>query len=178
MLRRLFQSLPLAGRRAMSRLERSRWFRVMVVAATLIVFGAALAVITRQQGAELERQIVGRDAELLTAVTRLHLQMTLKESGSDRVDETSQFEAVLKTSSLKGVIAARLFTPEGKFDTSFPINVAEADLSADDLDLLRHQKPVTHFRPQAPGRGAVPRRGGRSLPRRNDPSHARGEHPA
>lgn len=170
MLRTAFHSLPQGLQRGMYRFERSRWFRVIVVAATLLVFGAAVAVITQQQRADLERQIVSRDAELLAAVTGLYLQTALKESGSDRVDETSQFAAVLKTSSLKGVIGARLFTPDGKFDTSFPINVADADLSAADVASLRQQRPVTHFRAEVPlselflDAPVDPARAGRTLP--------------
>ena len=158
------------ARRGLGRFERSAWFRPVVVVLTVCLFGLAMGVITRQQRAELESQIVGRDADLLQAVARLHLQMALAESGTNRVEETTLFNAVLKTSSLAGVIGARLFTADGEFSTSFPINVAEARLAPADLESLRAGRPIARFRPDAPledlffDAAADPAQSGRRIP--------------
>lgn len=131
------------------RFERSHWFRVSVMAVMLTVFGASLVVMTRQQGRDLERQIVSRDAEILNAVARLHLNEVIADSKLDEADETAYFQALLKTSRLTGVIATRLFDEQGKFSASFPINVSEAELDSTDIGRLQLLQPVSHFYPAA-----------------------------
>ena len=131
------------------RFERSGWFRTLVVGVMLAVFGAALLVITRQQQKDLEKQIVSRDAEILNAVARLHLTEVITDSGLEEADETAFFQALLKTSRLKGVIAARLYDERGQFSASFPMNVSEGELNVEDIESLIKLQPQSHFHPQA-----------------------------
>ncbi|MBL9171810.1 MAG: hypothetical protein JNN07_29035 [Verrucomicrobiales bacterium] len=130
------------------RFERSGWFLVAVVGLMLIGFGAALILLTRQQERDLKKQIVSRDAEILNAVARLHLSEVMTESGLEEADETAYFQALLKTSRLKGVVAARLFDERGTFSASFPINVSEGEMDPADIESLTRLKPQSHFQPQ------------------------------
>jgi signal transduction histidine kinase len=100
----------------------------------------------------LRAQLAGRDGEILHAVTQM--QQMPDDAGAeppaDITDPAEQFNLILKTSRLKGVMAVRLFTPDGKFANAIPANVTEARLGAETLAPLRALKPVSRFHEAAP----------------------------
>ena len=139
-------------------LKRSRYFTPwVVIGLTLAVFAAALACVGGYLRQELQRQIAGRDAEVLQAVAVMQQLVgdaeTGQESGTNAAD---QLEMILKTSelrglveSLHGVIAARLFAADGRFVIASDPDISEATLSAEDFKSLRNLRPVSHYRARA-----------------------------
>ena len=67
--------------------------------------------------------------------------------GSD-TGEGDQMNIVLKSAQLRGVLGVRLFSPAGRFVESFPAEVIEAELSAEDLPQLLKLRPVSRFHPR------------------------------
>ncbi len=112
---------------------------------TLGIFGAALYFITLQLREKIQGQIVSRDAEILHAVSALW-----SETGDEETaEESDPLSVILKTSRLKGVIAARWYDAEGDLIEPFPYYVTEASLDPANLPVLRQFRPVSRFHPRA-----------------------------
>jgi signal transduction histidine kinase len=127
-------------------LRRSRLLPLLVILFTLLVLAALIAITTRQVRQRIRDQITGRDAEVLHAVVVTQLDDGAEASpAGSAADPGDQLTAVLVTSRLKGVLGTRLFDAEGAFVASFPPLVREADLSPDDLSLLRQLRAVSRF---------------------------------
>lgn len=112
---------------------RTRWLAPMVVVLTLAIFGAAIFLVTEELRRQIRHQMIMGDAALLPAVIMLQYTNDLQTTpGLSMEEPAEQFALLLKTSRLRGVVAARLFDAQGRFVASCPQNVAPAQLSIDD----------------------------------------------
>jgi len=124
-----------------------------VIGFTLAVFALALCLVGKNLREHLRRQIAGRDAEVLHAVSQMQQLVGDAEiDGDSQSNPASQFELVLRTSqlqglvdSLQGVLAARLFGPDGRFIVASALDITESRLSAEDLEGLKKLRPVSHW---------------------------------
>ena len=123
-------------------LLRSRRLRWVLIGVTLASLAGTILFATLQLRARIREQIAGRDGEVLDAVAFMNLAGDLPETITD---PENQLGVVLKTSRLKGVVAARLFDTNGNFARAFPPNVREASLDPQNLQCLRDLKPVSRF---------------------------------
>jgi signal transduction histidine kinase len=99
----------------------------------------------------VREQITHRDAEILYAVALMHRQDPSEEVALNLDDPFEQFSLMLEISRLKGVIAVRLYDPEGKSIDVFPPYVLDGeDVPAEQLALLQELKPVSAFHEQVP----------------------------
>jgi signal transduction histidine kinase len=116
------------------------------IALTLAVFGATVWFVTLKLEAEVRRQTVARDGEVLQAVMVMQ-QLAEQEEDSTFTprDEAAQFQLLLKASRLKGVMGARLYDPQGRFVAAFPEYVPPASLAEKDLAELRRLRPVSRL---------------------------------
>jgi signal transduction histidine kinase len=128
-------------------LLRSRRLRWVLIGVTLASLAGTILFATLQLRAKIREQIAGRDGEVLDAVAFMNLAADLQEIESlgPLTDPENQLGVVLKTSRLKGVVAARLFDANGHFARAFPPNVREAALDSQSLQGLRDLKPVSRF---------------------------------
>jgi len=126
------------------RSKRTPWVLVVL---SLAVLAGAILLTMRQTRASIRAQIAGRDGEVLYAVARM--TMPADAATDDPVtsmdDPANQLAVLLETSRLSLVMGARLFDTDGGFVGSFPGDMLEAGLSAEDLRSLRDFKPVSHF---------------------------------
>jgi signal transduction histidine kinase len=81
----------------------SRFTRLSVIAVTMSVFGAVVALMTQQLRSGLREQILRREAEMLAAIVSMQLDDAPGDSPADL------FVAVLKTQKLAGVSGLRLY---------------------------------------------------------------------
>ena len=128
---------------------RSRRLVWGLIGVTLVILGATIVGASLQLRAKIREQIAGRDGEVLHAVALLQLEEDapqLEWVGSI-TDPANLLPVVLKTSRLKGVVAARLFDAKGRFVGAFPDEVQEAALAPDSLPSLNRLKPVSRFLP-------------------------------
>jgi signal transduction histidine kinase len=120
---------------------------LMVALLAAIIFSGAA-----RQRHSIRAQIAGRDAVVLHAVAQAQ-QLTDEandELGGEIENVTDQFSVALQISRFKGVIAARLFDPNGRFLMAFPANVTTAALVERDVAALRQLTPVSRFEPDVP----------------------------
>jgi signal transduction histidine kinase len=87
-----------------------------VTLATIAIFGGLMALLTWQLRKQLREQVLGREAEAISAVALMHLAR-----GETRLSQFSAefaiddlFDAVLESSKLRDVIAVQLFDARGK----------------------------------------------------------------
>jgi signal transduction histidine kinase len=120
---------------------------VLVISLTLVIFAVAIGIVTNHVRGQVREQIINRDGEVLHAVA-LMLQMEQAEDFPPD-DPATQFNVLLKTSRMKGVIATRLFDGQGRFVAAFPVYVTDAALDAADLDFMGGLRPRDRFHPQA-----------------------------
>jgi signal transduction histidine kinase len=113
----------------------------VLIALTLVVFAATLAIVSLHLRRIIHRQIVNQDGELLYAA------YSQDSPGQDESED--QFDRILEASKIRGVIALRLFSPEGKLTARFPLDAKDGGLSETDLPRLQAGHPVSHFEPQA-----------------------------
>jgi signal transduction histidine kinase len=130
-------------------LLRSRRTPWVLVVLSLAVLAGAILLTMRQTRASIRAQIAGRDGEVLYAVARMTVPA---DAGTDDPvtsmdDPANQLAVLLETSRLSLVMGARLFDTDGGFVGSFPGDMLEAGLGAEDLRSLRDFKPVSHFHP-------------------------------
>jgi signal transduction histidine kinase len=128
-------------------LLRSRRLRWVLIGVTLASLAGTILFATLQLRTRIREQIAGRDGEVLDAVAFMHLAADLPdiELVGPLTDPDNQLDVVLKTSRLKGVVAARLFDANGHFARAFPPTVREAALDAQSLRALRELKPASRF---------------------------------
>src|SRR6185369_4366678 len=128
-------------------LLRSRRLRWVLIGVTLAGLAGTILFATLQLRARIREQIAGRDGEVLDAVAFMNLAADLPdmELVGPLTDPDNQLDVVLKTSRLKGVVAARLFDANGNFARAFPPNVRHAALDPQSLYILRDLKPVSRF---------------------------------
>lgn len=117
----------------------------LVAALTLVVIGTALGLVSFYLRQQIRLQILNRDGESLHAVATMICAEIAEDAKNPELGEAGQFQALLKASRLKGIIAARLFDSSGQFVASFPINARDGRLPDADAMTLRSAQPISHF---------------------------------
>lgn len=121
-----------------------------VIFLTLTILGIAIYLLGQQLREEIRNQIVGRDGSILHAVA---LMQQYEEADIDffaPIEEpATQFDILLKTSRLRGVIAARLFDADGEFISAFPLNVTDGEVLDPDLRSLQQLAPASQYHRRA-----------------------------
>jgi signal transduction histidine kinase len=116
-----------------TRLTTAKQYRVPAAAilAAIAVFAAAAAALTLKLRSELRDMALHREAGALQAVVQMQLDAELDDL--DKVElagsKESAFAAVLGSTRLKGVIAARLFDEAGVLWSSVPATASDAAAS-------------------------------------------------
>lgn len=130
----------------------ARWAPYVAIILTLGILAVTILVTRQQLRDRVREQIVARDGVVLDAVTSLPREDSDESDGgaSSIEDPTTQLTLLLRTSRLRGVLAARLFDRNGEFVQAFPINARDGALSPDDLPALRAFQPVSRFHPDVP----------------------------
>ena len=128
------------------------WMPWLVAVLSLGILGATILVARVAVRDGVRAQIIARDGEILHAVALMPDtgDLASAEPGDSIRDPATQLTLMLRTSRLRGVLAARLFDTEGREIQSFPANVRPADLPPGDLPLLRTLRPVCRFHPAIP----------------------------
>ena len=128
---------------------RIKWLPWLVIGLTLAILGGTILLARQQLRSVIREQIAGRGAELLHGVVLLQLREEASELEMPELinDPVFQFRAMLKTSRLEGVLAVRLFDPEGKFVEAFPMQAQEGSVEPADFAALRQLRPVSRFQP-------------------------------
>lgn len=131
---------------------------VAVVALTVLLFGAVLALVTLWLRAELRGQIAGRDARVLTQVVAV-LGLTPdadptfdEELGATLATGEPVIEALVQSERLKelvshmrGLLAVRLYDAHGKSVVALPPTRGEETLPTQDLEVLRRFEPISRW---------------------------------
>lgn len=119
---------------------------------TLAILGGTIFLAREYLRQNLRTQIAGRDAHLLERLCQIPAQEDLPLMLSD--DPLDQLSTVLEASQLSqlsGMLATRLFDPEGRQLHVFPpYAVSDGTLSRKDLIAMRELRPVSHFHPHKP----------------------------
>jgi signal transduction histidine kinase len=130
-------------------LLRSKRLPWVVIGLALVILGGTILVGRQQLREKIRGQLIERDGEILHAVALMHLQEFEEDASSDLLGAADSKEnlltVLLKTTRLKGVLAARLFDPNGRFIEAFPADAIETDLAVGDLSGLKQGQPVNHF---------------------------------
>ncbi len=126
---------------------RTRVFTFTAVGISLILFTGVVGAVTFHLRGKLRGQIIARDAAVLYPV----VQMKLEDSARDPWLHFQEdlIPIVLEVSRLQGVVAMRLFTPEGQLVDAIPVDFVAGDIAEDDLKALWTGHPVSHFLPDA-----------------------------
>ncbi|MGV3773393.1 MAG: sensor histidine kinase [Verrucomicrobiales bacterium] len=122
-----------------NRLPRSLF--VLVLALTLIVFGAAISLMTLHLRSAMWHQLLQQDAEILNAAAVVQDTQFLQQLEKPE----DALPALLSASTLRGVLAIRIFNQEGQFLSSFPAEVKQGNIAEDDLGLIRQGSTVSHY---------------------------------
>ena len=130
-------------------LLRSARLPWVILGVTLSILAAIILMASCQLRAKIREQITGRDGEILDAVALMQqMEDSMDPALVGSIDDPgNQMLVILKTSRLKGVLAARRFDAEGRFAETFPLRVREGVLREQDISLLKQLKPVNHFYP-------------------------------
>jgi signal transduction histidine kinase len=130
------------------RSKRTPW---MLVALSLAILAGAILLTMQQTRESIRAQIAGRDGEVLYAVARVTMPQEAEpaDSTGSMDDPANQLAVLLETSRLSLAMGARLYDTEGGFVGSFPGDMLESAISAEDLRTLRDFRPVSHFHPAA-----------------------------
>ena len=113
---------------------RSRRLPAIVISTTLAIFALGLLAVTLHLRKEIHEDVVRREGEVLHSVA---MMLQAEEERALLEEPSTQLDVLLKTSRLQGVIAARLFDPEGQLSAVFPPNVKEAALAPPDVQVLK-----------------------------------------
>jgi signal transduction histidine kinase len=120
------------------------------MAASVGVFAGVTLLVTWQLRGDLQAQILRREAETLG--TTIDLQLTLAEEELTRyglgADAKDWFPLLLETSRLRGVVALRLFGPDGVLRDALPLATA-AEPSPADWAALKNGDSLARLRPPA-----------------------------
>ncbi len=120
------------------------------IALSLLTLALAILWVSQQLRRELQSQIAHRDAEALAAVVMAQVTNPDPEIDTPSLeDPAGQLQAVLNASRLRGVIAVRLFDPQGQFQSAFPLAVTDATLSPTDLSHLAATGKLGRLHPRA-----------------------------
>ena len=146
------------NREAVGVSERSGWPVAAAVVLALAVLALAILISLLHLRRHIFDQIASRDGDTLDA---LAAQQYLDDKESDESittlsDTGEQIELALNISRrLRTVYGVRLFSPEGRLITAFPLYITEASVPASDLAALRDLRPVSHFVPGAQLSGQI-----------------------
>lgn len=125
---------------------RSRHLPVLIIGATLGIFALGILAVTLHLRGEIREDIARREGEILHSVA----VMLQAEEDRTLLDEPSvQLNVLLKTSRLKGVVAARLFDAQGRFVSAFPAYVSDGALGPKDLAGLQQLHTIARPRESA-----------------------------
>ena len=118
--------------------------------ATLLVFALIMAAVSLKLRWQVRNQIVARDAEVLYPVALMEISRAEDDFLSDPLleMETDLLEVVLNTSELKGVLAVRIFGPDGKFSQAVPGDFLLGELSQEDLQKIGRMDPISRYYPE------------------------------
>ncbi len=118
--------------------------------ATLLVFALIMAAVSLKLRSQVRNQIVARDAEVLYPVALMEISRAEDDFLSDPLleMETDLLEVVLNTSELKGVLAVRIFEPDGKFSQAVPGDFLLGELSKEDLQKIGRREPISRYYPE------------------------------
>jgi signal transduction histidine kinase len=131
---------------------RTRTLRAVIIALTLLTVAGAVLVATLYLRGNVQRQIAGRDAQILYALWLS--QRTLWEESTPEANPENpgeQMLQVLETSRLlptKAVLGARLFGPDGNFIMAFPEYVPEGTLDPQIVREVAQLRPAGRFQPE------------------------------
>jgi len=121
----------------------------LVIVLALGVLAAVVVVSTLQLQESIRQQIAGRDGEALYAVAlMLYADEVGQGPGGPTEDAGDQLGIALRCAQLRGVLGVRLFSAEGRFIESFPLDVIESTLSDGVMPELEQLRPVSRFRPR------------------------------
>lgn len=130
-------------------LLRHRRLPWLALGLILAVFALAIGHVTLRMRADVQRQILNRDAEVLHAMVMMQFAEVATETGVEVREPVDQWTVLLKASRLRSVLAARLFDAQGQFDTGIPLDVTDGGVSESDRRQVLASRPVTEFRPDA-----------------------------
>jgi hypothetical protein len=97
----------------------------------------------------LREQVAGRDAAVLHSVVLLEVQRAEQSGYPGILFEDDMLGALIDVSRLDGVIALRLFEPDGSFFDAAPATFIRGGLEPGDLESLGRLQTVTRYRPEA-----------------------------
>lgn len=120
--------------------------------AILAIVGFVLITSREDLRSQTRLHMVNRDAESLYAVMQSHQLSEIADTegfGGGLEDVGNQFDLLLKTSRIRGVIAGRLFDREGRFVAASPDNVMPEILHGPDLSTAQAFTPHSRFIPEA-----------------------------
>src|SRR4029453_17235887 len=128
----------------------TRFLPTAVITLTLIIFAAAIWLVSQDMGRKIRAQIANRDGEILYEIALMHQTSEPADEEFDASIDSpaNQVTFLLKISRLprlKDAMAIRLFDVAGKFVDAFPAYVTQASLSEEDLRSLKRLRPVSHF---------------------------------
>ena len=140
-------------KRSWQQTKRTRLIRhlpVAVITLTLVIFAAAIWLVSQDMRRKIRAQIANRDGEILYEIALMHQTSEPADEEFDASIDSpaNQVTFLLKISRLprlKDAMAIRLFDVAGKFVDAFPAYVTEASLSEEDLRSLKRLRPVSHF---------------------------------
>jgi signal transduction histidine kinase len=118
----------------------------------LVILAGTILVGRDQLRDRIREQIIARDGEILHAVALTPLYGgDAGEPGLESIeDPATQLTLMLRTSKLRGVLAAHLIGTDGDVIQSFPVNARDGGLEDGDLDRLKALQPVSRFHPSVP----------------------------
>lgn len=117
------------------------------VGLAVVILVVAVLLVLHWSRVQIHTQMTENDGDVLAAVASMQYAADV-EGGAAALsleEPAEQMNVLLKTSRLKGVVAARLFDVRGKWITSFPASVREGELAADDLKSLHRLTSISRF---------------------------------
>lgn len=134
------------------RTPSNRWVPALVVALVLTALGTVIYRGVTQFRGSLRQQMLDHDGEVLDAVARLEpMGQDSTASMTEYLQHPmGQLAFALRLSQLKeGILAVRLFDPQGRFVMAVPATVRESALDADTLARVARLEPSTRYDPDA-----------------------------
>ena len=132
-------------------LFRSKRLPWLVIGMALLILGATIFAGRQQLRHRMRGQLIERDGEILYAVALLLVDELKDDPTAELFGGTESTEnlitVLLKTTRLKGVLVARLFSADGLFLQAFPIEAMESELPAQKINGLKQWQPLSEFRP-------------------------------
>ena len=122
----------------------------LVIAATVLVFGAVAFRLTLLLREDLQEQILRREAEGVRSMIELQQKRAKEEFAKSRqgAERTDWFSLLLETSQLRGVVALWLFDVRGTLQDGLGA-VAAAQLGREDWNQLQASRNLTRLHPLA-----------------------------